>query len=298
MTTENSQAKCLAYTFTAFILWGLFPIYFKWVDQVGAYEIMAHRVLWSLVFMVLFMTAFRKRILLGTIFTTPKLFWPLVASSLLIAVNWGLYVWAVVTEQVLATSLGYFINPLVSVILGVIFLSETLNRRQIIAVLLVLIAIANMIWTVGELPWISLTLAISFGLYGLIRKQVEIDSFNGLLFEVLFIFPAALLYLVFLGYEGALSFATVSIDLDMLLLLSGILTILPLVFFAAGVKGINLSTVGFVQYVAPSLSFVLAVYVFNEPFSLEKLISFVLIWAALALISFDAWKRLRVNAKR
>jgi chloramphenicol-sensitive protein RarD len=199
---------------------------------------------------------------------------------------------------VLATSLGYFINPLVSVILGVIFLSETLNRRQILAVLLVVIAIANMIWTVGELPWISLTLAISFGLYGLIRKQVEIDSFNGLLFEVLFIFPAALLYLVFLGQEGELSFATVSIGLDMLLLLSGILTILPLVFFAAGVKGINLSTVGFIQYVAPSLSFVLAVYVFNEPFSVEKLISFVLIWTALALISFDAWKRLRANAKR
>ena len=298
MTTENSQGKYLAYTFAAFIMWGLFPIYFKWVDQVGAYEIMAHRVVWSLVFMVLFMAAFRKRILLGTIFTTPKLFWPLVASSLLIAVNWGLYVWAVVTEQVLATSLGYFINPLVSVILGVIFLSETLNRRQILAVLLVVIAIANMIWTVGELPWISLTLAISFGLYGLIRKQVEIDSFNGLLFEVLFIFPAALLYLVFLGHEGELSFATVSIGLDMLLLLSGILTILPLVFFAAGVKGINLSTVGFIQYVAPSLSFVLAVYVFNEPFSVEKLISFVLIWMALALISFDAWKRLRVNAKR
>ena len=298
MTTENSQLKYLVYTFTAFIMWGLFPIYFKWVDQVDAYEIMAHRVLWSLVFMLIFMIAFRKRILLGKIFTTPALFWPLVASSLLIAVNWGLYVWAVVTEQVLATSLGYFINPLVSVILGVIFLSETLNRRQMVAVMLVVIAIANMVWTVGELPWISLTLAISFGLYGLIRKQVDIDSFNGLLFEVLFIFPVAIIYLVYLGMNGELSFTTMGMSMDILLLLSGILTIMPLVFFAAGVKGINLSTVGFIQYIAPSLSFMLAVFVFNEPFSVEKLISFVLIWTALALISFDAWRRHRTSVAR
>ena len=298
MSTENSQLKYLGYTFTAFIMWGLFPIYFKWLDQVDAFEIMAHRVVWSLVFMIIFMIAFRKRILLGKIVTTPALFWPLVASSLLIAINWGLYVWAVVTEQVLATSLGYFINPLVSVILGVIFLSETLNRRQMVAVILVVIAIANMVWTVGELPWISLTLAISFGLYGLIRKQVEIDSFNGLLFEVLFIFPVAIGYLLYLGMNAELSFMTMGISMDILLLLSGILTIMPLVFFAAGVKGINLSTVGFIQYIAPSLSFMLAVFVFNEPFSVEKLISFVLIWTALALISFDAWRRHRTSVAR
>ena len=298
MSTENSQLKYLGYTFTAFIMWGLFPIYFKWLDQVDAFEIMAHRVVWSLVFMIIFMIAFRKRILLGKIVTTPALFWPLVASSLLIAINWGLYVWAVVTEQVLATSLGYFINPLVSVILGVISLSETLNRRQMVAVILVVIAIANMVWTVGELPWISLTLAISFGLYGLIRKQVEIDSFNGLLFEVLFIFPVAIGYLLYLGMNAELSFMTMGISMDILLLLSGILTIMPLVFFAAGVKGINLSTVGFIQYIAPSLSFMLAVFVFNEPFSVEKLISFVLIWTALALISFDAWRRHRTSVAR
>ena len=297
MTTENSQAKYLIYTFAAFIMWGLFPIYFKWVEQVDAFEIMAHRVVWSLVFMLVFMVAFRKRILLRKMFTTPALFWPLVASSVMIAINWGLYVWAVVSEQVLATSLGYFINPLVSVILGVIFLSETLNRRQTVAVLLVVVAIINMIWTVGELPWISLSLAISFGLYGLIRKQVDIDSFNGLLFEVLFIFPVALLYLVYLGMGDMLTFNTMGLGLDVLLLFSGILTILPLVFFAAGVKGINLSTVGFIQYVAPTLSFMLAVFVFNEPFSVEKLISFVLIWTALALISFDAWRRHRSSGQ-
>ena len=161
MTADNSQLKYVVYTFAAFIIWGLFPIYFKWVDQVDAFEIMAHRIVWSLVFLLLFMLVFRKYILLGKIFRTPKLLLALTASSLLIAVNWGLYVWAVVTEQVLATSLGYFINPLVSVILGVIFLNERLNNRQILALLLVVAAIANMIFPVGELPWLSLSLAFS-----------------------------------------------------------------------------------------------------------------------------------------
>ena len=298
MVADNSQLKYVLLTFASFVIWGLFPIYFKWIEAVDAYEIMAHRIVWSLVLLLLFMLVFRKRILIGKIFRTPKLLLGLTASSLMIAVNWGLYVWAVMTEQVLSTSLGYFINPLVSVILAVIFLSERLNNKQIFALLLVVIAIANMIVTVGELPWLSLSLAFSFGLYGLIRKQLDIDSFNGLLFEVLLIFPFALGYLVYLANTGTVAFTTLGLQIDLLLILSGVLTLLPLILFAAGVKGINLSTVGFIQYVAPSLSFILAVFFFNEPFSVEKLISFALIWTALILISIDAWRRMRTSAAR
>lgn len=298
MVAENDQFKYVILTFAAFVLWGLFPIYFKWVEAVAAFEIMAHRIVWSLILLLLFMLVFRRRLLIKKIFTTRKLLLGLTASSLMIAVNWGLYVWAVMTEQVLATSLGYFINPLVSVILAVIFLNERLNNKQIFALCLVVVAIVNMIVTVGELPWLSLSLAFSFGLYGLIRKQLDIDSFNGLLFEVLLIFPFALGYLLFLAHSGEVAFTTLGIQIDLLLILSGVLTLLPLILFAAGVKGINLSTVGFIQYVAPSLSFILAVFFFNEPFSVEKLISFALIWTALILISIDAWRRLRVTAPR
>ncbi len=295
MSAENSQIKYVSYAFAAFGMWGLFPIYFKWVDQVPAFEIMAHRIVWSLVFLLVFMVAYRKKILLRHIFSTPKLLLPLIASSVLIAANWGFYVWAVVSEQILATSLGYFINPIVSVVLGVIFLSEKLNNRQLFALTLVILGIANMIWTVGELPWLSLTLAFSFGLYGLIRKQLDIDSFNGLLVEVILIFPFALGYLVYLAMQGQMSFAHMGFSTDILLSLSGVLTLMPLIFFVSAVKGINLSTVGFIQYVAPTISFILAVFFFNEPFSVEKLISFVLIWAALVLISFDAWRRHRIS---
>ncbi len=295
MTSEQSQLKYVALTFAAFIIWGLFPLYFKWLDKVTAYEIMAHRIVWSLVLLLLFMLVFRKKILLLTIIRSPKMLLALTASSLLIAINWGLYVWAVMTEQVLATSLGYFINPLVSVILAVMFLGERMNSKQTFALLLVVLAIGNMIYSVGVLPWLSLTLAFSFGLYGLIRKQVDIDSFNGLLFEVLLIFPFALGYLIYLAGEGTVVFSTMGLSIDLLLILSGVLTLLPLILFAAGVKGINLSTVGFIQYVAPSLSFILAVFFFNEPFSLEKLISFALIWTALLLISVDAWRRRKAS---
>ena len=291
MSAATTGPRYIILMISAFAIWGLSPIYYKWVQVVPAWELMAHRVLWLVAFLVVFMVAFRS-FRFVEIFRTPKLLWGLLASSVLITINWSLYVWANVNNQVLATSLGYFINPLVSVFLGVIFLGERLNTKQIFALFLVVLAVANMIWQVGELPWIALTLAITFGLYGLIRKRLEIDSYNGLLFEALVVFPLAIIYLGFLQQSAELVFTTRGWAFDLLIILSGIVTLLPLVFFATSVKHIKLSTVGFIQYLAPTTSFLLAVFMFNEPFSMGRLISFVMIWTALGLISIDAWRRL------
>lgn len=288
----GSQLKYILLAVAAFVMWGLFPVYFKWIDRVPATEIMAHRIVWSMVFIVLFMWLFKRRFALLDILRSKKLLGGLILSSIMIAINWCLYVWAVVHDQVLSTSMGYFINPVISVFLGIVFLGERLNFKQGIALGLVLVAVANLLLQAGEFPWLALSLAFSFAFYGLIRKRLEIDSFNGLLFEILILIPISVGYLFWLTTNQALVFTTHGLAFDLLIVLSGIITLLPLVFFAASLKGINLSTVGFIQYIAPTLSFLLAVFIYNEPFTQARLISFILIWTALILISFDAWRRL------
>ena len=288
----GAQLKYILLAVAAFGMWGLFPVYFKWIQQVPAAEIMAHRIVWSLVFLMLFMWLFKRRFAHRKILASKKLTTGLLLSSIMIAINWCLYVWAVVDDQVLSTSLGYFINPIISVFLGIIFLGERLNFKQGIALVLVIIAVFNLIFQAGEFPWLALTLAFSFAFYGLIRKRLEIDSYNGLLFEVAVLIPIALGYLLWLTYDDSLVFTTVGLGFDLLIMLSGVITLLPLVLFAASLKGIKLSTVGFIQYLAPTLSFLLAVFIYNEPFDNVRLMSFVLIWTALILISYDAWRRL------
>ena len=287
----GAQLKYVLLAVAAFGMWGLFPVYFKWLEGMPATEIMAHRIVWSLVFIVLFMWLFKRRFALRDIWQSKKLLGGLILSSLMIAINWCLYVWAVVQDQVLSTSLGYFINPIISVFLGIIFLGERLNFKQGIALILVMVAVANLIFQAGEFPWLALTLAFSFAFYGLIRKRLEIDSLNGLLFEIVILIPIALGYLIWLTHEHTLAFTSHGIGFALLVMLSGVITLLPLVLFAASLKGIKLSTVGFIQYLAPTLSFILAVFIYNEPFDQVRLVSFMLIWTAL-LISFDAWRRL------
>ncbi|MBT8448255.1 MAG: EamA family transporter RarD [Gammaproteobacteria bacterium] len=292
----GEQLKYILLAVAAFGMWGLFPVYFKLIETIPATEIMAHRIVWSLVFIVLFMWLFKRRFALRKIWQSKKLLGGLVLSSIMIAINWSLYVWAVVHGQVLSTSLGYFINPIISVFLGMIFLGERLSFKRVIALLLVILAVINLIVQAGQFPWLSLTLAFSFAFYGLIRKQLEIDSLNGLLFEIIILIPIALGYLMWLTYKQNLAFGSQGLGFDLLIMLSGVITLLPLVLFAASLKGINLSTVAFIQYLAPTLSFILAVFIYDEPFDQARLISFVLIWTALALISFDVWRRLSREA--
>ena len=290
MTDQN---RGVLFTLGAFVLWGLVPIYFKLLTGVEAFEILAHRIIWSVLALVAVMLLLKRSILVKAILKKPELRRTLFISAILISVNWLIFAWAVTHDQILATSLGYFINPLVSVMLGMIVLGERLSRNQYLALMLVVLAIANQIWSFGELPWVALSLALSFGFYGLLRKRADVDAYNGLLVEVLLMLPFAMAYLLWKMQAGTLVFTQQSTMMDINLFLSGLVTTIPLVLFAAGAKLIRLSIVGFIQYIAPSITFLLAVLYYNEPLGVERLISFVLIWVALILISIDAYRENR-----
>lgn len=288
---KNNQQRGVVYSVVAFSWWGiLVPVYFKLLSSVDTVELVAHRIVWSLVFILLFMYVLKKPFKLLSILKTPTLCWGLLLTSLLITTNWLLSVWAITHGQILATSLGYFINPLISVLLGVVFLGETLNQRQILALLLVLVAVINQIWQFGQIPWIALGLAISFGIYGLLRKKFVVDAYNGLMTEVLFLLPLALGYLIWLTGTGTATIFATGIKMDMLLIATGIITTVPMIFFVNGSKLIKLSTLGFLQYLIPSLSFLVAIFVYQESLGIARLLSFMLVWLALVLISWDGFK--------
>jgi len=284
------------YALGAFSIWGLFPVYFKLLGSLTAYEILAHRVVWAVVILIVLISAFRYWPRVLHVLTNRKLFLTLLVSSILVSLNWGLFIWAVTNDQVLQSSLGYFINPLVNVLLGVLFLKERLFKVQWIAVVLVVIAVLNMGFSLGVIPWISLAMAFSFGMYGLIRKVANVDAFTGLFIETLLVVPVALVYLYLLVQDGTSQFGTAGIGFDVMITMSGLVTVLALVFFAQATKRLQLSTVGFFQYIAPTGHFVLAVYVYNEPFTTHHLITFLLIWTGLAMFTYDSFKRLKTQS--
>jgi len=288
MLQQNDQQKGVLFTLTAFSWWGiLVPIYFKSLTGVDAFEIVAHRIIWSFIFLLLMMFWLKKPPHIFNTLKKPGLRWGLFVTGLLISFNWLLSVWAITHNQILATSLGYFINPLVSVMLGVIFLGESLNNRQVFALFLVFMAVLNQIWQYGQVPWIGLGLAISFGFYGLLRKKMVVDPYTGLLVEVIFVLPAALGYLLLMIHNNSATFLSTEIEMNLLLTLSGVITTVPMILFVKGTKLIKLSTVGFLQYLIPTLSFALAIFVYQEPLGSGRLLSFALIWMALLLISWD-----------
>jgi len=288
MTNHQQSQNGVYLAIAAFVWWGLAPIYFKTLTGVDAFEIMAHRMIWSVVTLIPLMLILKRSFRILKIFRTPKLLSSLLLTGVLISTNWLIFVWAISNERVLETSLGYFINPLVSVALGILFLGERLNLRKYIALGLVALAVANQIWQLGELPWVSLSLAFSFGFYGLLRKQIEIDSFNGLLMEIIIATPFAIGFFIWKYQAGDNAFFAFDWQLNGLLMLTGIITIVPMALFAASVKKVNLSTIGFIQYLAPSLTFLLAIFLFKEPLGTGQLLSFSLIWIALIFISWEA----------
>ena len=220
----------------------------------------------------------------------------LVASALLIAVNWGLFIWAVTADRIIDTSLGYYINPLVSFVLGVVWLGERLTKIQLAAIALALLGVINQTVALGYLPWISLVLAVSFGIYGLIRKTVAVESLEGLTVEAILLAPISLGYIVYQVVSQQGAFFHVSLATDLLLVLAGPLTAIPLLLFAAGARLVRLSTMGFLQYLAPSISLVLAVFLYHEPFTQAHAVTFALIWSALALVTWEALRRERYSA--
>ncbi len=290
--------------FGAFATWGLMPLYLRQLHSVGGLEITVHRAWWALV-CVLLLLAWRGRWQwLTHLRGSPKQVALFVGAAALLSGNWLLYVWAVNSGQVLQASLGYFINPLLNVLLGVLVLHERLRPAQWLAVALAACGVLWLTVSAGHLPWIALALALSFGLYGLLRKTSALGPVEGLALETTLLLPAVLPVLLWLGLQpgGALQRVGTQGDWSLMfwLLLGGPLTAVPLVLFAAGARRLPLSILGLVQYIGPTLQFVLAVFFFHEPFDSRKLIGFAFIWAALALVSADGlgWLPKRKAAPR
>jgi chloramphenicol-sensitive protein RarD len=275
------------YTIAAFFLWGILPLYWKALKQVPSSQILAHRILWSFVFVVLILTVTKRIYRIRSAIASRRNRVYFIASAFTIGINWFVYIWAVNAGFVVETSMGYFINPLVSVLLGIVFLREKLRFWQVISVMLAFSGVLYLTLNYGKLPWITLSLAFSFGTYGLLRKTSHADSLVGLFFETAYLSPLALAYLLLRGLQGSGAFGTVSPLLHILLVSSGIVTAVPLIWFAHGARRIPLSTVGFTQYLAPTLQLFLGVVVFQEPFTSVHLISFSLIWVGLALYSLS-----------
>ncbi len=287
------------YAASAYATWGIIPIFWKFLEQVGdvgAVEIVVHRIVWTLVFAVAALAAWYRLPKLWAALKAPRALAALTASALLIAVNWGLFIWAVTADRIIDTSLGYYINPLVSFVLGVVWLGERLTKLQLIAVGLAVLGVINQTMAVGYLPWISLALAISFGIYGLIRKTVPVESLEGLAVEALILAPVSLAYIVYLAAQGNGAFMHQGVGLDLMLILAGPLTAVPLLLFAAGARLVRLSTMGFLQYLAPSISLLIAVFLYGETFTQAHGVTFALIWSALALVSWEALRRERYSA--
>ncbi|MCG9713792.1 EamA family transporter RarD [Shewanella insulae] len=277
--------KGVALAICAYCLWGFAPLYFKLLDHVSATEILLHRVIWSFVFMLILMQFIGGFAKLRALLRQPKQLGVLTITSVLIAGNWLLFIWAINNDHMLDASLGYFINPLVNVLLGMVFLQERLRKLQWAAVSLACAGVLIQLISFGSIPVVSLGLACSFGAYGLLRKKVNVDAKTGLLVETAILVPVALLYLA-MSLDGA-SILENSWQMNLLLMAAGIVTSVPLLCFAGAAMRIPLTMLGFFQYIGPSIMFIMAVSLFNEPFDLEKGITFAFIWSALVIFTLD-----------
>ncbi|MBW2487377.1 MAG: EamA family transporter RarD [Deltaproteobacteria bacterium] len=278
----------VVYAVSAFLIWGISPIYWKALRSVPALEIILHRIVWSfflLVPLIMIMRRWREFVL---VFRNLRTLLILLFTAIIVGGNWLLYIWAVNTDRLLQASLGYYINPLVNVMLGMVFLKERLRPPQILAVVMATAGVLYLTLYYGEFPWIALTLAFSFGLYGLIRKIAPVGALVGLTVETLLLSIPALIYLFYLDRLGQGAIFRVSLKLDLMLMGCSVVTALPLLFFTLGARRLYLSTMGLLQYLAPSCMFVLAVFLFREPFTSAQVLTFILIWTALAIYSTDS----------
>lgn len=291
MKIEHDEAKIgMIYAICAFTFWGLIPIYFKQVSSVLPLEVLVHRIIWSVVFLILLLILSKQVNAVKQIFSSFKKLKYLILSSLLVSTNWLIFIWAVSNDKIVETSLGYFINPLVNVVLGYIFFSERMNKNQYIAIFIAVIAVLYQVVSIGEVPIISLALAVTFGLYGLVRKKVSIPSIPGLFVETILLLPLALSYLYYLASNDNSSFFGDDSYIIFMLSLGGIITVLPLLWFNGAATRMKLTTLGFFQYIGPSIAFMVAIFIYNEPMNMDKLITFILIWIALIIFSWDGIK--------
>jgi chloramphenicol-sensitive protein RarD len=288
----GEERRGLLLGLAAWVMWGFFPLYWPLLEPAGAIEILAHRVVWSMVLMLGVVLALRKGALRAT-FADRRTRWLLTLASVLISVNWGTYIWGVNNEHVVEASLGYFINPLVSVLLGVLVLGERLRRLQWVALGIAAVAVVALTVEYGHPPWVALALAFSFGSYGLAKKKANAGAVESLVLETLVVSPVAIGYIVFLMVTGASTFGSNGGWHVVLVIGTGLITVVPLLCFGGAATRIPLSTLGLMQYLTPSVQFALGVLVFDEPMPAMRLAGFALIWVALALFTFDTLRQHR-----
>jgi len=275
----------------SFLMWGFAPIYFKAIHQVSPFEIVAHRVVWSVFTLAAILYVFDKKFVTKVIAGFKSHFWVLVSAAFLLTANWLVFIYAISIGKILEASLGYYINPLLNVALGAIFLGEKFSRIQKIAVVLAIAGVAQEIFRFGQVPTLSLFLAATFGTYGLIRKKAEIGGSEGLLIETIIMMPFAIAYLLYLQFNQQLTFLHSEISISLLLLAAGLVTSLPLIFFIGASKRIKYSTLGMFQYIGPTLMGVLGFYFYNESFPDGRLMTFALVWIGLLLTVFEAIRK-------
>ena len=279
----------------AFTCWGLFPLYFHAIHDVSTGEVLAHRMLWSLVFLVVVLSVRRQWAWLGQVARQPKVIAGFIASSLLLSGNWMTYIWSINNGHVIDASLGYFITPLVNVMFGFLLLHERLRRGQWLAIGLAACGVVWLAWQTGQVPWIALALATTFGCYSLLRKTAALGALEGLSFETMIVFPMALAYVVWLTMHGQNSFINTSSDTTRwLMIASGPVTAIPLLLFASGARRLPLSVLGLLQYISPTLQLLIGIWFFHESFTAARMVGFIVIWSALAVYAAEGlW-----NARR
>lgn len=295
MNAKNPLAG-IGFGLLAYGIWGFFPLFFHQLAHVSPMDVLSNRAVWAFVFVALLLTLNQRWGKVVAVFKKPRQFAMLALAALLVGSNWLIFLWAVANQQVVASSLGYFLTPLINVLLGLVVLKERLNRLEWISVGLALTAIANEIITLGSLPWISLCLATSFGTYGLVRKQVPVDALSGLWLETLAMLPVCGIYALWQAQSGHQVFAAHDMTTTLLLVGAGVLTALPLIAFAAATQRLDLATVGMLMYINPTMQFVTAVWIFGEPMQEARLVSFALIWIGLFVFSWSMWGKYRNRA--
>lgn len=299
----NNDKKGVLYAFLAYAIWGAFPLYWKMLEHVDSLEILIGRIIWAFIFImfVILLIGMRKKLIddLKYLWTHQKLLWQLIAASFFISVNWFLYIWAVTHEHLIETSLGYYINPLLSVVFGVLFFKEKLSRMQIFATALAFIGVLILTINYGSVPWLALLIALTFAVYGVLKKKIPIEATRGLAIETLVLLPFALGYYAYLFAKGEAAFLHNDWQTDVLIIVSGIVTAVPLILFSKGAQRIPLYLVGFLQYITPTTVLILGVLLYNEPFSNIEFMAFSIIWAALLLFSgpklLESYKYARIE---
>lgn len=297
MSQTNDEKQGVTFGLLAYVMWGIAPIYFKFIDMVPAPEILVHRILWSFLLMVVLIVAIKKVDAFLAILRNKRTLLILLGSATLLSFNWGMFIWAVNSDHILDASLGYYINPLLNVLLGVVFLGERLRKFQAFAFGLAATGVLIQIVSFGSFPIISLSLALSFAFYGLIRKTITVDSMTGLLFESLVMVPFALIYWLYFADSSSANMINNDWQLNAFLIGTSLVTTLPLLCFVAAARRVKLSTLGFLQYIGPCLMFFIALYGYGEEVGNDRWITFGFIWSALAIFTWDSLRTYRKTLK-